>query len=282
MKKLFRNMIMVLAFVCAAAMLPAEEAGTVQAASKVKISQREAVLCKGNTLKLSLKGTSGKITWKTSNPEVAKVGRKGKVTSYAPGKAVITAKVKGKAKVYKCAVTVKKHSYTKATCTKAAKCRRCGQVKGKKRGHDYRADTCIRCGHVKENFVPTEKQVYKDLMSMKSVYPEGMHWTNDDFYAWNGGGRYYGGYGCVAFAFHMSDTAFGKLPSREHTNFNNLKVGDIIRLNGDTHSVIVLEVHPDYIVIAEGNYNSSIHWGRVISMATLKETGDYVVTRYPR
>ena len=43
--------------------------------------------------------------------------------------------------------------------------------------------------------VPTPSQVYQTMIAMKASYPEGMPWTNNDFYAWKGGGQYYGGYG---------------------------------------------------------------------------------------
>lgn len=129
--------------------------------------------------------------------------------------------------------------------------------------------------------VPTQAQVYQTMIAMKASYPEGMPWTNNDFYAWKGGGQYYGGYGCVAFAFILSDAAFGDLPSRTHTNFDDIRVGDIIRMNYDMHSVVALEVYDTYIVVAEGNFNSSIHWGRQISLDEIRQTGTYVTTRYP-
>ena len=79
----------------------------------------------------------------------------------------------------------------------------------------------------------------------------------------------------------MSDAAFGDLPSRTHTNFDDIRVGDIIRMNYDMHSVVALEVYDTYIVVAEGNFNSSIHWGRQISLDEIRQTGTYVTTRYP-
>lgn len=128
--------------------------------------------------------------------------------------------------------------------------------------------------------VPTEEAAYEKMTALKEQYPEQMAWTNDDYYAWNGG-IYSGGYGCVGFAFILSDAAFGNLPAREHTDFNNLKVGDIVRINNDTHSVIILSINGDNITIAEGNYNSSIHWGRIFTVEQIKAAGNYILTRYP-
>ena len=117
------------------------------------------------------------------------------------------------------------------------------------------------------------------MLSMKAQYPEGMHWTNDNFYAWNGG-YFSGGYGCAGLAFLLSDAVFGNIQCVIDKDYTHVRVGDIVRLNNDTHSVIVLNVYDDYVVeVAEGNYNSSIHWGRIID---LKNTGfTYLMTRWP-
>ena len=129
--------------------------------------------------------------------------------------------------------------------------------------------------------VPNEQQAYQAILAMKAQYPEGMSWTNSNYYGWKGG-IYSGGYGCAGFAFLLSDAAFGELPARYVTGFTlaDIRVGDILRINNDTHSVIVLEVHDSYVVIAEGNYNSSIHWGRTLSASTVL-AADYLMTRYP-
>ncbi len=128
----------------------------------------------------------------------------------------------------------------------------------------------------------TIADIYSRMMAKKAEYPEGMRWTNDDLYMWDGG-IYSGGYGCAGFAFILSDAAFGNLRARilDDKSFNSIRVGDILRVNNDTHSVIVLEVHDDYVVIAEGNYNSSIHWGRTLRRDSLENgTLTYIMTRY--
>lgn len=121
--------------------------------------------------------------------------------------------------------------------------------------------------------------IYNAMIAQKAVFPEGMHWDNSNFYAWHGG-IYSGGYGCAGFAFALSDAAFGNAPARMHYDPGAVKVGDIVRMNNDTHSVIVLEVNSDHVIIAEGNYNSSIHWGRRISKAELAASTNNVITRY--
>ena len=129
--------------------------------------------------------------------------------------------------------------------------------------------------------VPGSYGVYMTLTKLRAEYPEGTPWTNDNIYKWNGG-IFTHGAGCAGFAFLLSDAVFGDLPARKLTGVaaDALRPGDILRMNGDTHSVIVLQNTPYGIVVAEGNYNASVHWDRVISAADA-ESADYVLTRYP-
>ena len=124
-----------------------------------------------------------------------------------------------------------------------------------------------------------EAKVYKTLVAQKKTLKEGKKWTNKNSYKFKGG-LISVGYGCSAFAFKMSDKAFGTAKAKRHTNYSKIKVGDIVRMDDNTHSVIVLKVVGKKLVVAEGNYNSSIHWGRVITLNEVKKTGTYVMTRY--
>ncbi|HIR27934.1 MAG TPA: Ig domain-containing protein [Candidatus Choladousia intestinigallinarum] len=78
---------------------------TVQSPS---ISKKSATLQKGKTLTLKLSGTNQKVTWKSSNKNVATVSSKGKVTAKKAGTATITATVLKKK--YTCKITVKASS----------------------------------------------------------------------------------------------------------------------------------------------------------------------------
>lgn len=123
----------------------------------------------------------------------------------------------------------------------------------------------------------TEEEAYEKIIGLKSSYPEGKRWTNDNAYG--------SGLGCAAFAFIAQDKAFGKNKSEisYDLDWNELRVGDHIRLYGSTgseHSVIILKVNEDDIKVTEGNYNSSIHWGRIISRDVLEENFIYQETRY--
>lgn len=82
----------------------------------------------------------------------------------------------------------------------------------------------------------------------------------------------------AGFAFILSDAAFGSTPCKMGYDINEIRVGDILRINDNTHSVVVLAIDGDSITVAEGNYNGIIHWGRVLDRKTVKF--DYYITRY--
>lgn len=42
-----------------------------------------------------------------------------------------------------------------------------------------------------------------------------------------------------------------------------------------------MEIQEEGVVVAEGNYNSSIHWGRQIAFSEIESTGTYILTGYP-
>lgn len=78
-------------------------------AASVKINKTKATVYVGSSVTLKISNTSSKVTWSSSNKEIATVKSTGsktaKVTAVKPGKATITAKVNGQK--YKCVVTVK-------------------------------------------------------------------------------------------------------------------------------------------------------------------------------
>lgn len=148
----------------------------------------------------------------------------------------------------------------------------------------------------------TEQGVYEAMIALKDQdkFKEGTPWTDDEpysdskgYYHWKGGpidGKNISAVGCVAFAFELSDTAFGSLPAEMYAPgefiFEDIKPGDILRMNTDTHTVIVLEVNDAGIVVAEGNINigdhsGKVHWGRTISKETVMKDTSHYITRYP-
>ncbi len=135
----------------------------------------------------------------------------------------------------------------------------------------------------------TEENVYNAMAALKSEYPEGMSWTNGNRYDgtviyWdlNMNGWAKGGLGCAGFAWILSDAAFGDLPATVDRDTGSVRVGDILRINQDTHSVVVLERDGDTVTVAEGNFNYSIHWGRKLSLSELAEDPQFMrITRWP-
>lgn len=75
---------------------------------RIGISQTNVSIGVGETVQIKVTGTKKKVKWSTSNRKVATV-KGGKITGRKKGRAVITAKVKGK--TLKCRVTVKKKPY---------------------------------------------------------------------------------------------------------------------------------------------------------------------------
>ncbi|MGN0591699.1 MAG: dockerin type I domain-containing protein [Ruminococcus sp.] len=123
--------------------------------------------------------------------------------------------------------------------------------------------------------------VYQNILALQETYPNGTPWTNDEIYYWNGG-VLAGGMGCAAFAFLLSDAAFGTLPATMNTLFDaeRLRVGDVLRMN--MHSFIILEVKESSVIVAEGNLNGTVYWGREVTFDDIIESSfEHHLTRYP-
>lgn len=147
---------------------------------------------------------------------------------------------------------------------------------------------------------PTYAETYDLMIGLQSQYPEGMRWTNFEPYGslstsgvaadkigyiFQGGAikqaRY--GVGCAAFCFILSDAVFGSIPARVidagDFEFEDLHVSDFLRMGG--HFVTILKITPSGVIVAEANYNKSVHWGRSISRDEVMASTSFVVTRYP-
>ena len=122
--------------------------------------------------------------------------------------------------------------------------------------------------------------LYAKMIFKKGEFPEHRTWTNANCY-WS---SYLGnGCGCAGFAYIMSDVCFGTLKTTILKDCPNFKVGDVVRINSDTHSVIILKIDhkTNIITIAEGNYAGSVHWGRTFTTESLKKTCNYIQRRNP-
>ena len=153
----------------------------------------------------------------------------------------------------------------------------------------------------RDGTIPTPAEAYAAMIALRDQeeYKEGTTWTDYEpysdakYYYWKGGnldGHRISAVGCVAFAFILSDAAFDSLPARMYAagefSYEDIKVGDILRVHNDTHTVIVLEVNDAGVVVAEGNistgdHKGKVHWGRAISREEVTANTSHYITRYP-
>ncbi len=125
------------------------------------------------------------------------------------------------------------------------------------------------------------KEVYQKLLALKSTYPEGMRYTDNEVYTTSYDNRLAIGYGCHGFALQISDDIFETARYTRISNFtmDDIKPGVIVRIQNDTHTIVVLEKKENTVVIVEGNYYGTVHWGRELSYSEILG-GDYIITRY--
>lgn len=123
--------------------------------------------------------------------------------------------------------------------------------------------------------------VATQILALQAVYPEGTPWTNETNIYLNTQAWSFYGKGCSAFAMQISDAVYGKgtpVSMLYGQTTSNIQVGDIVRISG-IHSVVVTGVTADAITVCEGNYNSSVHWGRVITKASIEGQVTYIARR---
>ena len=138
-----------------------------------------------------------------------------------------------------------------------------------------------------------ETEVYNRLISRKTEvgYTEGTPWTNANEYVntvtFDGYPKgCYTGIACFAFMMDMMEYASNyeypiRIDKGSYDNLPKIRVGDGLRMNNNGHSVVVLEVSGTNVIVAEGNFNSSVHWGRKINLADSNEGFTYVATFWP-
>ena len=125
---------------------------------------------------------------------------------------------------------------------------------------------CKRCDDYVSTTIPkltvpvrSEQEVYNILMSFQSKYPQDSPFGFDREYTTNKGDTVTA---CDAFAYELSDAAFGYAPTYEHHNLNDIHVGDLVTSTnaaGD-HVAVVLKVNKDTVTIAEGNSGGVANW----------------------
>ena len=166
---------------------------------------------------------------------------------------------------------------------------------GKKRGVcTITAKTSSKTLTCKVQVVPTEKQATKKILAMKKKYPEGKSWTSKNKYTFKHlKGQTLHVNECQAFAFMMSDAAYGSLPAYISYDFGKLKPGDVIFvLAGSTlsdgssssgsHALCVQSVDydKDELICCEGNYGGKVHWDAKLTISEMATyAGQVIITR---
>ena len=126
-----------------------------------------------------------------------------------------------------------------------------------------------------------ENVVYERIMQRKNMdgYREGTPWNNSNIYVntveyagYLPG--YFTGTACYAFMMDMMEYA-------SNYEYPIYIVGDGVRVNNNSHSVVVIETNGSVITVAEGNYNSTVHWGRKIDLANPNNGFTWVATFWP-
>ena len=186
---------------------------------------------------------------------------------------------------------VKSWSSSKSSVASVSK----GVVMGKKRGVcTITAKTSSKTLTCKVQVVPTEKQATKKILAMKKKYPEGKSWTSKNKYTFKHlKGQTLHVNECQAFAFMMSDAAYGSLPAYISYDFGKLKPGDVIFvLAGSTlsdgssssgsHALCVQSVDydKDELICCEGNYGGKVHWDAKLTISEMATyAGQVIITR---
>lgn len=132
-----------------------------------------------------------------------------------------------------------------------------------------------------EGYTDAQAEAKKILNTFKTKYPTGTPWGYEKEYPWV---RYRNSKAkaCSAFASELSDAVFGDLPVYSHSDFEAIKIGDILLVNDGGHAVIVVDItDKGVVVVAEGNYNGKVRWGATYTKERFVRTNGTVLTRYP-
>ena len=120
--------------------------------------------------------------------------------------------------------------------------------------------------------LPSKEAAYKMIIGLQKMYPSGTRAADS-----------------AKFANQISVAVFGSYhvrPERKHTNFDELRVGDIARINNDTHSVVILDISDKFVTVVEGNstlisLSGRVRWGYAYPIDEFKDSFNHALTRYP-
>lgn len=112
------------------------------------------------------------------------------------------------------------------------------------------------------------EEMARKFQELKAKYPEGSYWNGS--YKVNGAEM---SWQCMGWAETVCDYLFGENPRAwvQQTNFNNLCVGDHVRINNNGHSIVITNIVGDTIYYADCNagYDGRVHWDKTMTRAQL-------------
>lgn len=90
---------------------------------------------------------------------------------------------------------------------------------------------------------------------------------------------------CMGYASMISDQVFGAgAPVRVHRTIGKVKIGDVIRILSESHSVVVTGILDEGFEVTECNRDfktCKIEWGRVLTWEEIVNEDYLIITRYP-
>lgn len=202
-------------------------------------------------LKIRNLTSSYSLSWSVDDANVANINAEGVITAISPGKTAITVIVNDKTKLV-----------TRITVV--------SNKKKMKRSVE-------------------EQKIYKKIRSLRKEFKENSLWGDEKEYFCEKNNTI--GSGCAALGFQFTDILFGKdAPMNKSEDLsgikNKIRIGDLIRINQNTHTAIVIDKEEDGMILLEGNFffgdakEGRIHWGEKLTFDKFMEVGDYYVTRY--
>lgn len=215
----------------------------------------------GDTGKVTLKGkTVTDVRWTSSKPSIVTVDDTGKVTAKHTGTAVLTAKYTWKKRAYRYRVNIQVVSRL------AAEQKKFPTGTYWNDGGDNNQVTqrpCIHDGdrYCAYNSVGCESNLYIGMVAGMQV----------------------AGYQCHGFALKVAQDLYGSLKNWKYVeSYRTIHAGDVIRINNNTHTIIVTKVYSGSIQYADCNSTGDcqIQWGKTMSKQALRKAFTYMYTKY--
>lgn len=215
----------------------------------------------GDTGKVTLKGkTVTEVRWTSSKPSIVTVDDTGKVTAKHTGTAVLTAKYTWKKRAYCYRVNIQVVSRLGSGAEEISH-RNLLERRRKQQSGD--TETLYSCDdrYCAYNSVGCESNLYLGMVCRMQV----------------------AGYQCHGFALKVAQDLYGSLKKWKYVeSYRTIHAGDVIRINNNSHTIIVTKVYSGSIQYADCNSTGDcqIQWGKTMSRQALRKAFTYMYTKY--